>query len=177
MDDEPSSFAAVWREASREQWAAWRSITEPPDRKGPEPVSGDFRVTLAELGISGEDEIIDFYRFTRDTAQRAAGGGMAARGGPVVDFMTSVTACLKAGGQVTVKPRGMTWNEMQGVTAVLRAALTRTALDMGACPRHVRVAARRLAEAWEAFSGTKPDPRSPREKRLAWGDEHGWIDF
>lgn len=157
--------------------AARRDWDARPSLKGPQPVSGDFRVSLAELGISGEDEVIDFYRFTRDTLQRTAGGGAAARGGPVVDFMAAVTACLKAGGPVTVKPRGMTWNEMQAVTAVLRAAAGRAALDVGACPRHVQVAARQLSEAWETFSGTKADPRGPRERQLAWGDEHGWIDF
>jgi hypothetical protein len=156
--------------------ATMRGWNAKPVIRGPEPVSGAFEVPLGQLGITGEDEAVDFYRFCRDTAHRAAGTGGWSRTGPVVDFLQAITGCLKAGGPVTVKPVSMTWNEMQTTAKVLRAAADHAALAWEG-QRHVRVAAARLAEAWEAFSGTKADSRDPRERRLAWGDERGWIDF
>ena len=169
------AFRDTWREASREQWAAWRSITDPSAPKGPEPVSGDFCVTLDELELSGEDPVIDFRRFVEDTAQRARPGGPMARGGdPVTDFFGAVAACLRSGGPVSIRPTGMTFDQMQRTTHILRAAAERAAIHDS--PRHVRLAARRLSVAWQAFSGTTADPRSPREKRLAWGDQRGWIE-
>ena len=138
-------------------------------------MSGDFRVALDELDLSGEDPVIDFRRFVEDTAQRARGNGPMARGGdPVTDFLGMVAGCLRSGGPVSVRPTGMTFEQMQMTTHILRAAAERAAIHDS--PRHVQIAARRLSEAWQAFSGTAADPRSPRERRLAWGDQRGWIE-
>lgn len=169
-------MADAWQAAMSEQMRGWNA--KPPPPAGPEPLSGQFRVSLAELGLDGEDAIVDFYRFMRDTTHRAAGGGVAAnRDHPVVALMEQITACLRAGGPIAVGPVNMTRAELFATKTVLRAAVTNAGMSYADWPRHVRDAAERLAGAWERFSGTRGDPRSQREQRQAWGPERGWIDF
>ena len=172
MTDGPLQALQEAMSAARRDWDS-----KPPAARGPEPVSGDFRVTAGELGLADEDQAYDFRRFMQDTARKAgAGDRTPARDHPAVALIQAIADSLRTSGEVKVKRPGMTWAEMQVVTGVLRAAVdTAAGRTLDSSPRHVQIAARELAEAWEAFSGTTADPRTPGERTLAWGDERGWL--